>query len=113
VPPQPWKFLTFPAPSDPLAPFNNIIPGTDCNHGPSAVVGARVRVAYSVLEVQSMTADGTGLTVALTQFDQRARDEVEQWARYTKTLAVRRTENMCISCAVKLAHAVSALLVIG
>ena len=113
VPPQPWSFLTFAAVHDASLPSNHIIDGTNCNHGPSAVFGARVRVAYSLAEVQSKTADGIGLTVALTQFDERARNEVEQWARFTKTLTVKRTENMCISCAVKLAHITSALLVIG
>lgn len=74
---------------------------------------AHVRVAYSLAEVQAKTADGKGLTVALTQFDPRARTEVEEWAKATRTLTVMRSEGMCISCAVRLGHVVSALLVVG
>ena len=70
-------------------------------------------MAYSLADVQRYTAQSEGLTVALTQFDARAREEVETWARCSAVLTVKRSENMCISCAVKLAWVSSALLVIG
>jgi len=73
----------------------------------------RVRVAYSLADVQQYTAQGVGLTVALTQFNACARDEIETWARTLAVLTVKRSENMCILCAVKLGWVVGALLVIG
>ena len=57
--------------------------------------------------------EGGGLTVALTRGDAAARDEVEAYAIATKLLSVKRSEKQCISCACKVAHVSSALLVIG
>jgi len=116
VPPQPWTYLppNFPSPIlGPSFPSFTIISGTDCNHGPSMRKMCRVRVAYSLADVQRCTAQGMGLTVALTQFHARARDEVETRARILAVLTVNRSEKMCTSCAVKLGWAVGALLVIG
>jgi hypothetical protein len=53
------------------------------------------------------------VTVALTHGDERAREEVEQYAVVHKILAVKRSKDQCISCICQLAHVVGAMVVIG
>jgi hypothetical protein len=90
---------------------NHIIPGQDCTHAVELVWAGRVGAAHSAQEVATMT-NGGGLTVALTRGVAAARNEVEAYAIANKLLSVKRGEKQCISCACKLAHVSSALLVI-
>ncbi|KAK4443835.1 hypothetical protein QBC34DRAFT_385911 [Podospora aff. communis PSN243] len=94
-------------------PSHTIIPGPPCNHGPSASHACHVRVAHSLADVQRYTADGKGLTVALTGLDAQAQEEVETWARRMGLLSVKRAEEMCAGCAVRLGWVIGAMLVYG
>lgn len=108
---KPWT----PGPFQPVletALRNHVIPGSECNHGADLVWAGRVQVAHSMDELVDHLKRETQLTVALTRGDEAARREVEAYAVAERIVSVRRHDSQCISCACKVAHVTSALLVI-
>jgi hypothetical protein len=95
---------------------NHIIPARDCNHGAELVWGGRVNLAHSLQEVVSYLGDNSTsitITVALTLGNIDAQAEIVAYVTSSKILSVKRSEKQCISCACKVAHITSAVLVIA
>jgi 4-alpha-glucanotransferase len=86
--------------------------GTLCEHQSPPQLSARVTLAHSVSDLAAATEDDKSLTVALTP-DQAARNEALEFVARNSIMAVKRAEGQCLSCAVRLAHCVGALVVIS
>jgi hypothetical protein len=110
----PWTLGAFAAPNFPIPrPIRHILPGQTCNHGPAVRFNGRMRVAHSLQELENMVADRLSITVALTLGQAEARKEVEDHVAVRKLLAVKRADEQCLYCAVRMAHSTGALVVIG
>jgi len=108
----PWTYLSALA-----VPFTQQLPshviiGTACRHHEEDIFSARVRFAHSVSEMEGMASDGEGITVAMTNSDERARHEVWGWVVQRAMITVQRNEGQCLGCAVKGAHCVGAMVVV-
>lgn len=84
-----------------------------CNHGVNVPYHGRVRVAHTLQELKEHLSDKNGLVIAQTLGEEPARQEVAAYASNEKVLTVKRAEKQCIYCAVRMAHCVGALVVIG
>ena len=79
----------------------------------SQVYTGRVKVASSLAELEAITRDNSGISIALTLEDEEAVAEVTDFVVNKTMLAVKRGKEQCIYCACKVAHTVSALVVIA
>lgn len=91
---------------------SHVVIGTSCPHHEEDIFSGRVKLAHSISDVESMTSDGDGITVAMTDSDDRARYEVWEWVVQRGMMTVQRKEGQCLGCAVRAAHCVAALVVV-
>lgn len=113
-----WKCSTLLV-HEPVQASSNIITGAICNHGQDLRFTGRIKLVSSLVELNDACSPkpeihGTGLSlvVAQTFHNTHALQEAEGFVRQSRILSVRRGENQCTGCAVKLAHLVGALIVI-
>lgn len=58
----------------------HIINGNGCAHNDEDIFSGRVKIAHSTGEVEQLTGDRDGITVAMTDSDEIARHDVCDWA---------------------------------
>ncbi|PSN68090.1 hypothetical protein BS50DRAFT_587304 [Corynespora cassiicola Philippines] len=116
--PSRWKCSTLLVP-EPVQASSKIITGAVCNHGQDLRFTGRIKLASSLVELNDacspkpeMHGTGLSLVVAQTFHNTHALQEAEGFVRQSRILSVKRGENQCTGCAVKLAHLVGALIVI-
>jgi hypothetical protein len=95
------------------AEATNIIPGQKCNHGTLVRFTGRVKPAASLAELGELIGGRQSIIVTKSFGEGILRDEVLGYVAREGVLTVRRGEEQCVACAVKLAHAVHALVVVA
>lgn len=91
----------------------HIIPGSKCNHGTLVPFTGRVKPAASLAELQELIGCRQCIVVTKSFGEGILRDEVLGYVAREGVLTVRRGEEQCVACAVKLTHAVHALVVVA
>lgn len=107
-----WTLSSAPATSIP-ATSQHVIPGKPCNHGPTLHYTGRIKLVSSLSALTTAIQDHKSLAVTTTFNNAPAIAEVLDYVGKERILSVRRTEEQCVACAVKLAHAVGALVVVA
>ena len=71
---------------------SHIINGNGCAHNDEDIFSGRVKIAHSIGEVERLTGDRDGITVAMTDSDERARHELWDWATKRSTMTVQEAK---------------------
>jgi hypothetical protein len=87
--------------------------GQACNHGDNPTYIGRIKLAESLAELSQMLTSNRSVTLAKTFGNFAGIIEVHRFVGQGKLMTVRRQQGQCIACAVQLAHAIGALVVIA
>lgn len=100
-------------PADNVPSHLNIIPGNSCDHGEGQKYTGRFKLAAFLAELATNTEPGSSIVVSKTFGNATGQREVIDFVVQQKILSVKRGGKQCVACAVRLAHALGAIVVIA
>src|ERR1700760_4026236 len=95
-----------------ISKYVNVIDGPSCQHDANQKYRGRVKLVSSLTEMDEATLPRTSIVVTSTFGNGAGEVEATNFAGQQRLLTIRRGQEQCVGCAVGLAHAISAIVVI-